>query len=71
MPLTRWVSSDATQELKATDAWTLFQSIDHNEDFKINLEESKPGGGNEFLPPERGVLLVVFPFRKVCRWEKT
>lgn len=28
-----------TLELKATDAWTLFQSIDHNEDFKINLEE--------------------------------
>ena len=26
------------KELKATDAWTLFQSIDHNEDFKINLE---------------------------------
>lgn len=42
---------DATQELKATDAWTLFQSIDHNEDFKINLEESKPGGGNELIPP--------------------
>jgi hypothetical protein len=27
--------------LKATDAWTLFQSIDHNEDFKINLEAVK------------------------------
>ena len=34
------------QELKATDAWTLFQSIDYNEDFKINLEaiERKRGG---------------------------
>ena len=36
------------QELKATDAWTLFQSIDHNEDFKINLEaiEKKGEVGN-------------------------
>ncbi|CAK9031993.1 unnamed protein product [Durusdinium trenchii] len=28
-----------TLELKASDAWTLFQSIDHDEDFEINLEE--------------------------------
>ena len=72
IPLTRWVSSDATQELKATDAWTLFQSIDHNEDFKINLEESKPGGW-KWIPSSWGGGGPCWWFSRLwkgCWWKK-
>ena len=53
------------QELKATDAWTLFQSIDHNEDFKINLEDSQPARGKWIPSSWKGGPVGGFPVKGV------